>query len=113
MIERKKLKTLLGYFSLFLIMVLIISNYYFNFIENIENYVFLFYLIVVLILNVNSKIPIIIALSLLVIVPFLLFFGKNLIAERLTIYAYFFLVIGVIKQIRNFIVENRNKKSSN
>mgnify|MGYP001582985941 CR=1 FL=1 len=112
MIEMKKLKAFLGYFSLLLIVILIISNYYFNFVENIENYVFLFYLLVVLILNVNSKIPVIIALFLLVIIPFLLYFEKNLLADQLTIYAYYFLIIGVIKQIRNLIVEKINKKTN-
>jgi hypothetical protein len=56
-----------------------------------------------LIFNFNNKIPIVIGLVLLLVCPFLLIFKKEAVANGLAIWAYYFLVIGVVLQLIEFV----------
>jgi hypothetical protein len=59
-----------------------------------------------LIMRLDSRVPIAFALACLIVCPFLLIFHYQLYAEQFAIWAYYFLVIGVILQIVEFVHES-------
>ena len=70
--------------------------------------------------RVDSSISIVLALVGFVCVPILLIlYNKNILfqgeilSERVAVWAYYFLVIGIVKQIFEYLFESRNKKSLN
>ncbi len=63
------------------------------------------YFLAIFILRIDSRIPIAFALILLVITPFYLIKNLEVFANYLATLAYFFLVIGVIKQFIEYLRE--------
>jgi len=58
-------------------------------------------------LRVDSRIAIGIALLLLAYTPFILIGGNEAYANQIAIYAYYFLVIGVVQQFAEYLRENK------
>lgn len=54
--------------------------------------------------QLNTKIPFIAALILFIYIPFFLILGENKLAEQLSIFAYYFLILGVVFQISETLV---------
>jgi ABC-type multidrug transport system fused ATPase/permease subunit len=73
---------------------------------------FLSFFLAFLIMHLDSRVPIAFALIFLVACPFLLLFQYQKWAETTAIYAYYFLVIGVILQIIEFIREPKQAEDS-
>ena len=55
--------------------------------------------------------PILAALLLLILCPFLLIQKREAFANQIAIYSYYFLVIGVIKQFKDYIKDVRSGKT--
>lgn len=97
------------------IVLAIIMRVYFDF--HIESIVFWLFFFILMFWNLDSRISIVIALGGLVIIPLLLYLGQRDIlltgedwAENVAVWVYYFLVIGVVKQIWEFQKEKRTKK---
>lgn len=78
----------------------------------LEPYVPLFILIYILAsikYRIDSRIPIAMALFLLVLVPIILILKLQASAEQLAIYAYYLLVAGVVVQFSEYIRESRGR----
>lgn len=63
-----------------------------------------------LLMKLDSRVPIGFALVCLIACPFILLFHYQLLADKFAIWAYYFLVIGVVLQIIEFIREPRQKE---
>jgi len=68
------------------------------------------YALVSILFIVDSRIAGVIALTCLASCPFFLIFKKETIAETMAIYAYYFLVITVLTQMREYIKEKEGVK---
>ena len=69
-------------------------------------YLILSYMVLSVALRLDSRISIGSALVLLMACPFLLMFYYEALAENAAVYAYYFLVIGVVLQIKDWIIES-------
>ena len=83
-------------------MLLLLTFSRFRGIYVLDFFVLLFALVSVL-FGLDSRISAGCALALLVLTPLLLVFNKNAFAETAAVYAYYFLVIAVITQIREYL----------
>src|SRR3989344_8076039 len=107
--EEKKSKVIAGLVFVFVLLISPILNYKLNFpSETIINILFLVYFIFVLFFNINSKMPILAALLLLILTPFLLIQKREAFANQVAMYSYYFLVIGVIKQFKDYVKDVRS-----
>lgn len=79
-------------------------------ISTLGGYLLVLYLILSLVRKMDSRIPIAVALLFLASCPFFLIAGQKELAERAAIYAYSFLIIGVVFQFKEYIAETRQKK---
>lgn len=82
--------------------IIIVLGYAVNNKINIINFSILAYALISVLFIVESRIAAGLALMLLVSIPFLLIVKKNEMAEQVAIYAYYFLVITVLTQIREY-----------
>lgn len=55
----------------------------------------------------KSKVSISLALGFLILCPFLLIFNKGIMAERVAIWVYMFLVVGVVQLFVEYLKEER------
>lgn len=99
-----------------LVLAFLFTKNYLNW--QLDSSLFFIFLLAVFFWNLDSRIPIGLALICLIIVPFLLAIDEKLIvselkgwAEQFAVWAYYFLVIGVIKQIWEFKNEKEEDKS--
>lgn len=84
----------------------------------LEPIIFWLFILAIVYWNLDSRISIGLALACLITIPFLLIlFNKNILlagedwAEQVAVWAYYFLVIGVVKQIVEYAMENREEKT--
>ena len=75
----------------------------------IIEFIILVYALFSILFGLESKIAASVALAFLAVCPVLLIFKKEALAETAAIYAYYFLVITVITQIRNYIKSAKNE----
>jgi hypothetical protein len=85
-----------------------------------DSSLFFIFLMAIFLWDLDSRISIALALACLIIVPFLLAIDEKLIiselkdwAEQFAVWAYYFLVIGVLKQIWDFKKENASANNEN
>jgi hypothetical protein len=88
------------YIKLLVVLIILVFSLFRN-IGVLEFFILFFGLISVL-FELDSRISAGCALALLVLTPFLLVFNQNIFAETAAVYAYYFLVIAVITQIREY-----------
>lgn len=107
-VSKLKRLTKKNYLKIILIIVILI----YTLIKGIEviNFFILAYALVSILFVIESRIAAGIALLFLTSCPILLIFKKEAMAETMAIYAYYFLVITVITQIREYWREERTKK---
>jgi len=93
-----------------IILIIVILIYALSKGINPINFFILAYALVSILFVIESRIAAGIALLFLTSCPILLIFKKEAMAETMAIYAYYFLVITVITQIREYWQEERAKK---
>jgi len=91
-------------------LILLISIYFLSKEINPINFLVLAYALVSILFIIESRISASIALLFLISCPILLILKKEGIAETMAIYAYYFLVITVVTQIREYWREEKVKK---
>ena len=104
-LKRLKKRDYLKFVSILLILIYSLSKGI-----NPINFFILAYALVSILFVIESRIAAGIALLFLTSCPILLIFKKEAMAETIAIYAYYFLVITVITQIREYWQEERAKK---
>ncbi len=62
--------------------------------------------------SIDTRFSFFIALSLLIFTSFYLLVGDQKIAESLSIYAYYFLILGVLFEIKNYLFSSKNIEKS-
>jgi len=97
-------------YMVILVFVIIIEKYYFQF--DLESIIFWAFTIILFWWRLDSRVPIVLALFCLIAIPILLslfnggiFFEGDEWAEVVAVWAYYFLVIGVIEQIFEYRTE--------
>ena len=105
-----KIKTLTKKDYLKIGLILLISIYFLSKEINPINFLVLAYALVSILFIIESRISASIALLFLISCPILLILKKEGIAETMAIYAYYFLVITVVTQIREYWREEKLKK---
>jgi len=93
----------------FVLILLILVYVLFKEIDPI-NFLILGYALVSILFVVESRISASITLLFLIFCPILLIMKKESLAEQMAIYAYYFLVITVVVQIREYLREEKEKK---
>jgi hypothetical protein len=78
--------------------------------DNLLFVIILFYFFLALILKMDCRIPIIAALLLLASCPFLLFQGSALFANEIALYAFYFLAIGALLALSEYLRSNEREK---
>jgi len=76
------------------------------------NFLILTYGLVSVLFVMESRISALIALAFLIFTPIFLIIGNAIFAEKMAVFAYYFLVIAVATQIREYIAENPNQELS-
>jgi hypothetical protein len=74
------------------------------------NALFWVFFLACLLFRLDGRISLVLGLASLVICPFLLIFKKEADAEVIAVYAYYFLVIGTILSLIEYVREERKKK---
>ncbi len=104
-LKQLKKKNYLKFVSILLILIYSLSKGI-----NPINFFILTYALVSILFVIESRIAAGIALLFLTSCPILLIFKKEAMAEQMAIYAYYFLVITVVVQIREYLREEKEKK---
>lgn len=85
---------------------------------SLEGIFFLLFILALFIWKLDSRVSISFGLVALICCPILLILSNQQImltgeywAEKFAVYAYYFLVIGVIKQVVEYIMDNRKKRN--
>lgn len=109
----KNNRTTMIFYAAFLGLIMVIINYYDQFIYyfiKVIPYLLLIYFFVSLKLKLDSRIPIALALGLLFLTAVTLVWGLESTANQLAIFAYYLLVVGVVLQLIEYI---RNPEITN
>jgi hypothetical protein len=96
---RRKTFLLFSIFTLVLLTQVIVLHW------GLETIFFVTWLFLALVIQHDSRLSIIMGLACLATCPFLLILNNDLVAEQAANYAYFFLAIGVIVQLEEFLLE--------
>ncbi len=96
--------------TLIIIISIIIIYFMFEYRENEELrtlFIFTLYFILSLIFKIDPRYPVMAAIGCLILAAMLLAFGNETLANKIAIYAYYFLVVGVLLNIVEYIKEKK------
>jgi hypothetical protein len=100
----KKTMGISDYLKLLVILIILVFSLFRNI--GVLEFFILFFGLVSVLFELDSRISAGCDLGLLILTPFLLVFNENTFAETAAVYAYYFLVIAVITQIREYFHSN-------
>jgi hypothetical protein len=97
---------ILGLLNTIIIFVFFENTFFFSS-SNMIGYLLVLYIALSLIWKINSKVSIVAALLLLMSCPFFLISDQEQLAENVAVYVYYFLVIGVFLQLKEYVLEEK------